>query len=1177
MNDDTKASERAVDADDIAAGVEDDGSKQVNGVSAPIASPLPSDKSNKNATGGEANGDTASAKGDSEAETILLGEDSPEKKTRPIKTEDDLDRHGSPIPEPKDSKVPSDEVKSRKRKRPEDEGGENTNAEMAPSSPRSSVLSSPATNLRYDKTDDSESTSTRRLSPHIVPASKANPEPTLRKRRLSEYHADDDDEKHRKAHRQQLNRDEPSNKDRRETRSATFTRHTSNERSQSPGSRSHKRVHSTQSVQTAATKKKRIPPPLVTNPKRGRSEDRSSISSSASGSPLPPSHLRKLTTDNVSMSPAKMAPHRKLRDQNGRTLIARACAVADLTQVQIRCEERPEDINVADNAGNTPLQIAALEGSAEIVAFLVSSGCEIDTKNIDKDTPLIDAIENGHLDVVKILLDGGANPRLPNAQGDEPYDLVDPTSKNASQMRKLIAAAKEKDSKRRRSDDQSGHNSATFKDTSSRAASAVSPRDSPPINFPGPRSPPVSTTSRRRTVRSEGSRNDLLWLKPTQDSLTEYAGRGDMEAVGQIVNVTQKAGPESLIAAAKGGHHDVIGLLFALGDANPDPDPIRGGSHKPGHNTPMLAAIGKGHEKVIELLLSQSGFNPTRRIYRDQTYYEISKDRKGENWEKEYKLLKDAYDKYSGKDRKNRKSDPISPRRAREKEKENRRSTHATSSSPVARSHKSVKDVIKSHRRDSDVPARRVSDVSKQIKRDVSGVTKDNVKDRSGVSLIKRQRVRDSSSVERSAIVSDQEQETSSVGPPKEKEHKTRRSQSDLPTVKPDVDASKQRRRLMTKKAFRSEEEQKRKASGRASPSNDEAGASKIARLEISKDKAASLKRPRTSISRSRSPSRTRSERPHSVSRHTSDEIMKKRRRLQPEDVSTEKPKQDKDVVMTDANENGPASKPPKATSTTLPSQTSRPASPAPTEAKHEAFDPIELPTAEEKARKEKEKAEAEKEAKEKQLRAEAEEKAKAEAEAKAEQERVAAEIERQKEEQKKREEAERLARIAKEEEEARLEKERKAEEEARLARIAREEEERLEKRRQAEKKAEEDRLRRIEQERLRREEAERRRVEQERRERAAFLERQAAEERRRRETLPNSLCKAAELAELNPQAALDPDWIKRFFPLFTVTTKELDPLANPNLMEQWIINFQVAPLLGIKDLQLSQCKPFLI
>src|SRR5699024_1572727 len=103
---------------------------------------------------------------------------------------------------------------------------------------------------------------------------------------------------------------------------------------------------------------------------------------------------------------------------------------------------------------------------------------------------------------------------------------------------------------------------------------------------------------------------------------------------------------ESLIAATKGGHDEVLSLLLGMGDADPDPAPLHGGFQKPGYNTPMLAAIGRGNLDVIKLLLDQPGFNPTRRIYRDRTYFELSKERKAENWEEEFDLLKAAYDSF---------------------------------------------------------------------------------------------------------------------------------------------------------------------------------------------------------------------------------------------------------------------------------------------------------------------------------------------------------------------------------------------------------------------------------------------------------------------------------------------------------------------------------------------------
>jgi hypothetical protein len=167
-----------------------------------------------------------------------------------------------------------------------------------------------------------------------------------------------------------------------------------------------------------------------------------------------------------------------------------------------------------------------------------------------------------------------------------------------------------------------------------------------------------------------------LWTKPTFENLREFAAKGDEAGVVSILNILQKADNASLIAAAKGGHHDVLSLLYAMGNADADPNPLRG--QKPGYNTPMLAALGRGNSAVIQLILNQPGFNPTRRLFEDRTYFDLSRGRMGENWEDEYQILKDAYENFPGD--KSRKDD--SPRRVR-KEKDDKRAPRKGSSSPV--------------------------------------------------------------------------------------------------------------------------------------------------------------------------------------------------------------------------------------------------------------------------------------------------------------------------------------------------------------------------------------------------------------------------------------------------------------------------------------------------------------
>ncbi|KAJ5163438.1 uncharacterized protein N7500_005268 [Penicillium coprophilum] len=577
-----------------------------------------------------------SPRADSEAETIIQsGRESlsPEKKRKHIKH--DPSRHEPNGIDGHQRKKPRVFGDTREREREQ---------ERSPPSPTDRAISPSV--VKIEKVDDSQMSETEGVANGIARASE-RPR-AFRKRSLSDSAEEQRDRRRAHSHAASHHARELKH-----TNNTRFSRPQSNSRSVSPSRPSHQRSVSGSQFPT----KKKAPTPLLTSSGRHSSEDRQSTSSSQSGSPLPGAHLRKLGSGvGASASPAKQMGPKKLRDKSGRTPLARACA------------DRKHD------------QIASLAGEAEIVKFLLEAGCEINTKNIDKDTPLIDAVENGNVEVVKLLLDAGANPRTVNAEGDEPYELVPSfvDDDEYEEMRKALADAKANLRPGRRSEE---HTRPESKEPSSRRAStargtAASPRDSPPMRSP----PPVGAASRRKGGRSEATRNDLLWTKPTFENLREFAAKGDEAGVVSILNILQKADNASLIAAAKGGHHDVLSLLYAMGNADADPNPLRG--QKAGYNTPMLAAIGRGNSAVIQLILNQPGFNPTRRLFEDRTYFELSRGRQGENWEDEYQILKEAYERFAGSD-KARKDD--SPRRARGKEKEEKRPPRRGSSSPVAR------------------------------------------------------------------------------------------------------------------------------------------------------------------------------------------------------------------------------------------------------------------------------------------------------------------------------------------------------------------------------------------------------------------------------------------------------------------------------------------------------------
>lgn len=714
----------------------------------------------------EGAGDEVDAEGDSEAETLIQ---SPEKKRGSIAESANTIQQvkltgsdaGSIILNMSDK-----ENATRKRKRSNENGSRQSPSRLSrPTSHHSSPLSSPVVHPQSDLESEDSDTSSRRSSSEQQDRSDAEKSidlPKKRRRRPSEIVPPSPHKRSK--------RNSADTLERRETRSATYPRPSSEDERSSPERstrREHRRGASTQLIVGEFEKKKRGRPPML-HTKRNQSADRASDSSGESeprtGRARP--FLNKFTSnDQDTMSPAKVGP-RKWKDKNGRTYLARACANNDLEAARARLIDRPEDLNIGDNAGNTPLQIASLEGFEEIVEFLLSKGADANVRNVDKDTPLIDSVENGHIEVIKLLLKYGANPRMGNAKGDEPSELVNRDDEEYEQIRRLLTEAKNKDAKKT-----PGVDAQDFyaKDgQASRAASAASPRDSPPIGG-GPRSPPAHLNSRRRTGRSESTRNDLLWQANTQENLAKLAGKGDVQGVANILSILERADTEALIAAAKAGHEEVLQLLIAMGNPNIDPEPVRSSKAISGYNTPILAAIGRGHPDVVKLLANQSGFNPCRK-YKEKTYYEIAAERRGDRWEEEHKVLKDAFEGYKSKKssspRKTRDADKVRPRR---------------SSSSVADMKRQIASPTQTHR---SLPTKS-SETSPNARRKASDPEKHRPNGDADSAI---------------AIASDADHTVAAI----RKTHRTRRSQSDLPAVPAlESEPSQKRRRLVTGKEHR--------------------------------------------------------------------------------------------------------------------------------------------------------------------------------------------------------------------------------------------------------------------------------------------------------------------------------------------------------------------------------------
>jgi hypothetical protein len=762
----------------------------------------------------------AGEKSDSDAETIVLpGKDghSPSRMRKSIKHEDKSeDEEMTDAPDIKEldeeAVLRADKAVSEstiatslgKRKRTKNGTSKDDSAHLGNSSGLSSVPTSPVATTRSSLSKRAASDSDV-SNPPSPPARSSirdkakSVDRVLGRRKQYASGSGDEDEAEAESESQRFGRqrssgaDHKSNRDGRSS-SKLIVENISRKptRSISPYSRSHRRSISTQlptkSSHGLSHKKKRVPAPL-------QSTECHSDDSSASGNSHPrSSRLRNLappTTGDSAISPAKMPPHKKHVNSSGQTLLAIACSRGKLDVVKQRYEERPEDVNLADNALNTPLHIASLEGFVDIVRFLIdTSSCELDAVNDLKDTPLHDAVDNKNVEVVKLLLDAGANPSLANTEGNEPLDKIsvygdgedddedDEDSKEdkekAIEMRAAIMAAKQKftSNARRGSEDHQMHENGE----SRLSHPKESPRQTPPAH-----EAQTSTGRMVGTARRMKTRDSHLWMTASPATLQKAASEGDAGAISQILNVNPNLNDaKALFNAARGGHDAVINLLFALGKFNADPNPLEGVPLE--QSTPILAAIGKdNHLEVIKLFLGHPDFDPTRRV-KGETYYEIAKRRGGPKWQEEEVLLKEAFENYH-KSHKTSPSKPRSPGLRRDARDTDRDSKKSSRNDDYQSPH--------SHKRSSSNPKTKESDSSKNQHRSHSSFTQS----KDGHSIAKRGPGRPRKEESTSIALSDRE--TSPLGPPKQKSHSkkvesdTQLSEND-PTIKP-------RRKLMSR------------------------------------------------------------------------------------------------------------------------------------------------------------------------------------------------------------------------------------------------------------------------------------------------------------------------------------------------------------------------------------------
>lgn len=310
-----------------------------------------------------------------------------------------------------------------------------------------------------------------------------------------------------------------------------------------------------------------------------------------------PSLSRTTRGINRSVStPGRPMPreHKRHVNKYGFTRLAEACENGDLDMVKEWLEKDREQLEIRDNAGNSPLQIASLNGYPEIVQFLLDTGCNKDCANIDNDTPLIDSVENGHLDVVRVLLDAGVDPLHQNRKGQQALDVITDSTDDGPEIRDLLKKAIEARQQQ------------------------------------GIRAAPAAEVDEARTDRL-GPKQLLHFMARTPENLLKLVSNTDRNGVIEFLNARVPVDNNIVAAAAKTGDLYLINLLLA------DMSPKKAFSKA---EKPMLAVLGTSHFEVVKTLTELEQFDPLWRAKATgKTWHEFAVERSGPHWQQERDLL----------------------------------------------------------------------------------------------------------------------------------------------------------------------------------------------------------------------------------------------------------------------------------------------------------------------------------------------------------------------------------------------------------------------------------------------------------------------------------------------------------------------------------------------------------
>jgi hypothetical protein len=108
-------------------------------------------------------------------------------------------------------------------------------------------------------------------------------------------------------------------------------------------------------------------------------------------------------------------------DLLGNTALMYSIGEGDLETIKILLDN---GANIKIKGKEMSLLQFASNGDRKLLKFLLKEGAEVDSQNIYSEPALYYAVMNKRKDLIKILVENGANPHISNYQGKSPYSLA---------------------------------------------------------------------------------------------------------------------------------------------------------------------------------------------------------------------------------------------------------------------------------------------------------------------------------------------------------------------------------------------------------------------------------------------------------------------------------------------------------------------------------------------------------------------------------------------------------------------------------------------------------------------------------------------------------------------------------------------------------------------------------